>query len=524
MLVTGVTRIVCKREAKGEPWRPDQLWIENGTGFLVDETGKQFSPWFFLGVGVIADLAGNGQLDMLDIDRLSMGGNPEYVDAVAIGPLDTRRPCKLIVYANFRSGQLEEREWRFELRGGHGESTDLVLVPTGEGSEVVFRSDGESMRSPGDVPNSVQVDREPKGEAWKAEKTFLATLGHHVEGWGIDEAFELDARLRTNRRASDDNRNPFSVPDDLRSLPPRRAALALVEHNRDNVHRWQFDLTSLGEPVGPPATGWVELQDDGGGWGRPSSTVWWLEMGRATRWKIDDDRIVSVSEVPRDQVSWAIAVVHELNRVRSLPSLDRISRKPHWQGGGDDYPFQRVRSITTKPKPETTALDWNMSALWHRIGGFYSREHAGVMAVVLAESFPEVGEGKTVEAGRLAREWLQPDRIGQVPPTLSRAAVIALGEGNAKELSILRKLRQEFGKPTADERRYAELTVEIAKLYKNRYKAKDEKQELEAESRRIRLQTELREIRERLLSEPRHALRSEVEKVLGKAVSGEKTK
>ena len=91
---------MAKREESGLVWKPGEPWLNSVTGFLIDDSGRQLAPKFWIGAGVIADFEGDGFVDTFQVSRFVMkeGG---VLDGLSIGPLDKSKPRAHLYYCDF---------------------------------------------------------------------------------------------------------------------------------------------------------------------------------------------------------------------------------------------------------------------------------------------------------------------------------------------------------------------------------------------------------------------------------------
>lgn len=161
-----------------------------------------------------------------------------------------------------------------------------------------------------------------------------------------------EQRSAEPRRATPDLRGPgLLVPPGITALAPDEAALALVEHNRDDTRRAKFDLVL--EPPLPeaPDSGWVEVSVVPG-WAESSLEVWWLREDGAEYWSCqptERNAYFAVSTVAREPLAQWIPILAHLERVRSVPRRLGFDRLRHDRSGVADHAVTTVRAAIVAP-------------------------------------------------------------------------------------------------------------------------------------------------------------------------------
>ncbi len=498
------------------PWQAGQSWFEALSGFLVDPSGRQLGEGFFASPGVPADFDGDGRLDLLEVSRLHLESGM-VMDGISIGPLATHQPRKAMIYCNPRKRfSATPRSFRFDIRRSDGGGHELAMIPADRNlPDITFRFHKEKFVASEDpLPDGILIDTAPEGDGYHAARRFLKSHGEALSGVGGDGTLELDVRLSDKPvpRLGLESRK-WSLPE-TDGLSPREAAHALAGHQFSPFTKEHLELASIGEAAQPATLGWLEHWTDGGGWGDESVVVWKLGDSSAECWKQVHSTTFVVSEVSAEELGRRIAIMHELDRIRSVPKTPFAPRIDHDRMGGDDHPVFRVRTMTVSPDPLGTVFNECTPSFWKSVGSRYDRNLACVIATLFAGSPPE--EGRTVNLREIAADWLAPDEVAKIPPGLSRAAVGAIGKNQWIELKPgLEKLLASFGPATADEKRLAELSQFIRENYQRlfhldgrdgwtlRHKLRD------AEKEKQRLEV-------KLTGDPRYELRGVVEKSLEK--------
>ncbi len=460
-----------------KPWQVGQPWFEQASGFLVDESGKQLDEGFFGSPAILADFDSDGCLDLLEFSRVHLDrGNKQdaTMDCVSIGPLIATQPRQLMFYCNQRTDVFERsKAWRFMVRRDPQEVLQLVLVPTDKAQqEIIYqfqKEKGGFVASTDKFPEGILVDAHPKAEEYDAMSSFLEAHGYSFGGVGsdgLDGAGELDANLPAPpiRRGGEMIHNyEWKLPE-TGSLPPRAAAQAMATHQLGNLHQTHYELASLGDPTPPATSGWLERWCDGGGWGHESVTVWWFLGPSAQQWTQKDDNTFMVSEVSPAELGRRIAIAHEIDRVRTVPTSPHARMDDHKRIGGDDIPSYRVRALSTAPAALATVFDPCIPSLWESVGARYDRDLASVIATNFVD--PIQADAKPQAIRDLARIWLDPAKFAEIPPPLIRAVVLSAGENKWQETKPqLVKLQAALGPSSKGEFRLTEIDDAIRKYY-----------------------------------------------------------
>lgn len=451
------------------PWRPGEPWLESAGGGLTNEQGRILGGFNYLGRGVIADADGDGTLDWVDLSTISVGKEAtenakpfpsEYqADLVSIGPIDPDAPRTAAWIWNLRPyGPRVARSFLFDIRSrADGAGLDLVAVRAdpsapGESAEIVLnRREAPVLVAevvalgPGNVHDTATSFAEQKFGWTKASV-----------GWGSGAVDEMKAGEPT-RVSLDSPRRDFVAPPGIAALAPDQAALALVDHNRDDSHRERFDLVI--EPPLPkaPETGWVEVVVEPG-WEDSSLTVWWLKENEAECWVCepkDGALSFAVSKVAREPLVHWISVLSHLDRVRSVAKHAAYDELDHDRFGGDDHTIITVRAGVVKPAPVLAAFDPGVPSLWNAIRGPVDRPLTGVLAAVLGNAPPGWDSAGTFERHDLteaAASLLRPEIIETVPPPLARQVIRLIGlQGRENDRGRLNAMLERWGEPDAAE-------------------------------------------------------------------------
>jgi hypothetical protein len=386
---------------EGIAWRPGDPLAEAIGAFLTNDQGQALCGFGFLGKGAIADADGDGMLDWISLSRLLFRERPPQTagdrageraaDLVSIGPIHPDAPRSASWLINLGpGGPKRERLHRLGLRereGGGGLEIFLVTNQPDEGpvrGETVLRPTDPFQEMPGLLPLG---SGDPGAMATSFAKREFGWNGVSL-GWGSADA-DFDAV--EPKRATLELPGPgFSAPPGIAALSPDEAALALVEHNRDDTHRARFDLVL--EPPLPeaPDSGWVEVVVEPG-WAESSREIWWLREDGAECWicrPMERNAHFAVSAVAREPLAHWISILAHLERVRSVPRRVGFDRLEHDRFGGDDHTIVTVRAAIVGPSARLVEFEPGIPSLWNAVRGPVDRPLAGVLAAVLGNAPP----------------------------------------------------------------------------------------------------------------------------------------
>lgn len=502
-------------------WKPGQPWLDGVSGFLVNPEGTQVGESFFASPAVIADIDGDGMLDLAGVSRYHLEGKngaESYADCFQVSSLDGAATPKARFCCNFRNDIQLARKWRFAVRPAASGTLEIVLVPTtGNAAEVVFRLTAEGLKeSTSPLPAGILVDRElPPGE-WEGPKKFLKDHGLKFSGTGSDDSRQIDASLPPPSLSLEEapwDEYKWTLPD-IAGLPPRAAALAIARHHYHPLTLSHYDLEATEDPVPPAKSGWLEKWYEPG-WGTERVTVWWLHGDKAERWTEKDGSTFLVEKDDPQEIGRRIAIAHELDRIRLVPRSPLI---PHDEGDGifaSDMDSYRIRAFSDSPEPIKTTFDECKPSIWRTIGARYDRELSAVLAYTLTANAPETGDSRPIK--ELAPVWLNPSEIKRTPPALCRAAIRAIGANRWNDLEpLLLSLKASLGEPSAEEKALAELDLRREELWKLRRGGfpNDKKRELAVERDSRKAERDWIELNSRLAGDPGFELRKSVEQAL----------
>ncbi len=490
-----------ERETMGEVWRPGEPWLNSVTGWLFDESGQQLAESFWIGAGVIADFNGDGFLDAFEVSWMSSTGKSEAVDGLRVGPLDHGEPRDRAWYCNFGKEIFrKKRDWKFRVEAEKEGKVALKFCPLDEGVPVVFTEElAKDERRP-----IYQVEH-PQGKFHRVTKEFFKTIEESFKGVGTDDVCDLDMDLHVV--GIDEFTHPFKLPD-LEGLSPREAALMIARSNQDAVHRSQFDFRSAGEPISLPAAGWLEVTNDHGGWHPKSSSLWWLRDDRAECWKYESqsgEMILSKAVVPREEVRWMMALVGEIDQLRSVARHPLVTEDRKGGASWGDVPTDRVRLRSKGQKiPFRPASFYN----WSRMDGRYGRSLAGIFAGMAVRSLPEGETGKQLDWREAGGEWLKGEAFREVPPALLRRFITLCGEKKWSEF------RPRFIEVRSLLLAEGESGAAIERLEKIEEELLGWNVEDDLKKKRQNLLREQRDLRQSLVDDPRYELMEALDQAL----------
>jgi len=228
-------------------------------------------------------------------------------------------------------------------------------------------------------------------------------------------------------------------------------------------------LVFEGESV-TPVSGWVDVHVQPG-WDSSNRWVWWLPKDGAVQcWDIATTGYgyAAVSDVPREMGTWWMQWLLALDRVRTVPKFNRSQSPNHDRDSGEDFTIIEMQVAMTEP--ELQEVDYSaVPTLWRAMRGPYGRDVASVIATAIGmtpEMTPQGWEfdrafGKR-DLQELARVWLEPEMVQEVPPPLVRHAVLSIGtRGWQEHRQLLEKLLRSLGEKTDEEKELNKITETI---------------------------------------------------------------
>ena len=462
-----------QRDEASLVWKPGEPWLESVGAFLTDASGKILCEYNFLGCGVIADADGDGMLDWIQFSRIHLrdktgevanpARSPERLaDLVSIGPIDPSAPRVAAWLCNQRTEkQSVLREGRFDIRARDSPAgLDLFFVPGKTVGTIDDPIRREFLLRPGQrLPEEAGIVALGPGDPEEVIRAFARSQYAWTKtsvGWGSDGAEEI-RHGEPEPATIDSERKDFAIPAGLFELSHHEAAHALVNHNRDEAHRAKYDIVIDGPPLPTAETGWVFVEEEPG-WAASSASVWWLRGDRVECWTFptgDATSAAAVSILPGAPVAKWITILQNLDRIRTVPRLDGLTTVDHDRFGGDDHTSITVSLGVWNPLPDLVTFESATPTLWNAIRGPYDRSVASILAATASEG-PRLGdfetrfeERKWVES---LDEWLDPERIGEVPPPLVRQALFFVGtQGNETIRPRLEAILRHWGPGSADE-------------------------------------------------------------------------
>ncbi|NLT71540.1 MAG: hypothetical protein GXX91_12730 [Verrucomicrobiaceae bacterium] len=470
-------RLLREREDVGIVWKPGDPWLESVGIFLTDSQGRLLSEYQFMGCGVIADVDGDGMLDRMEFSRArltnetpSVEEDARLADLIESGPVDAAKPRSAAWLCNLgRRHVTPERSFRFDIRERAGTAgLDLILVPQMLEDPFDEADRGELILRPGATPSgSDLVALDPSDLARSMRRFAKERFGWQFSsvGQGGQRASEL--RVGEPKKETLDTAPgiPFSVPPGIAALSPAEAALAHVEHNRDDTHRERFDLVLEPPPPDPPDSGWVEVVVEPG-WADSSLSVWWLREDGAECWTCspkDGATAFAVSEVSREPLAHWIALLAHLDRVRTVPRGELPPDLEHDRMGGADHTVVTIRLGMVEPSSLLVDFEPAIPTLWQAIRGPYDRPAAAVLAVVLGTAPPAwdvSGNFETRPFPDVVETWLDPEIVSSVPPPLVRHVIRAVGMRGKEEFRPrLEALLRHWGPASPGEEALAKARV-----------------------------------------------------------------
>ena len=288
----------------------------------------------------------------------------------------------------------------------------------------------------------------------------------------------------------------------------------MANHQFSNSVREHYELGSVGEPLPLAKQGWLEQWNDGGGWADDSVVVWWLKGDTAEMWA-QKDQSFNVTKLRADDVARQITISHELNLVRSIPKDAFAPSEDHGRDGAADIPIFQVRAFSKLPMPLASVFERSAPYCWRTVGSRYDRDVASAIVTSFTGIYPKKSSPGTESHSihDLAPLWLDPQKVSEIPPGLSRAAVHAIAKNRWLDLKpLLEKLLTTLGEPSPDELRLVEIERFI-EAERNRTSL-PEREERPAKRKLLDIKKEQRNLILKLTGNTAYELRAPIKKAL----------
>ncbi len=475
-----------KYESSQGIWNAGQPWI-NSYSYLLVSPHKVLNDGFnFLGCGTIADFNGDGFLNTLEIQRLHIEEKEKKLnkkswlaDLIVIRPLDLSQPILGSWLCNARSDQ-QRRNWLFDIQKSKKDSSlNLILSSTQLKKEIVlsWHSGQKTFRAAAEpLPKTIHPLDDARvwpGTELKAYAKAHLAFSQPSFGVGSDPFWQLWSRSNGKPSSNFDFKDVWKpiLPNGITSLTPAEAAMKTVENNRNDSHRYLYDLAFEGQSI-EPASAWVDVQSQPG-WGSPSRSIWWLpKQGPAQYWDIGTlgSGNAIVNQLPRETVAWWIEWLFAFDQVRSIPKFPRSSDQDHDRISGDDHTVFDIQIAMTSPPKKQVHFN-AFPSLWKSMRGSYDREVASVLVSAIGQSPPDWELPENFEKQDMpdfARIWLNPSKIKDIPPPLARHAILSIGNrGWQKQRPLLEALLDSLSPKSKNEITLDTLTSQLRDSIKN---------------------------------------------------------
>ncbi|MDF1814787.1 MAG: hypothetical protein P1V20_21455 [Verrucomicrobiales bacterium] len=523
--------------------RAEELWFGPCSILLVDEKGVVPGSHKFIGCGVLGDFSGDGNLDLLRVQKLLLreknggrSGRQMVGDLIEICPLDPGEPTMGVWLANVRDSSTGVREFLFSIESKESESgAHLVLKPTGKAPLDIFeaaifvKKEEVSLefirekncfvvRNPNQISTIFQLEDSKVWESASIRDFVKTKLGFDEPNFaiGTNRWWELVDGFAT---FSSETNEPMDLvlPPNIATLSAAKAAIRTVDINRSDFHRKYYDLAFAGqEPL--VKSGWVEVHTQPG-WSIPVHSIWWLpENGSASCWEFrgTGSGIVNRLDIPRKAVSWWMSWLLSLNQVRSVPKYISSVDPNHFRIGGDDRTVINITVLSTSPV--TYHVDYlTVPSLWFSIRGPYDREVASLIASasVAPPQWDLEGMPERKSIYEYADDWLKTEKLKGIPSPLLRHLILSIGTGGQMKFqTALEGLQRQLEQLTVEETRLWEIEKTIDQSVKERFPywyisaLGNDREEV---TRYQSLDREVRKLRSSLSGNPGFELRSTVQ-------------
>ena len=511
---------------------------------VFENKGDEIRPFGgnnYLGKGYLYDFDRDGILDRADSTNHGLKELPKYdIEVFALLSVESEPRTLLEVIFNWHPRSADDaNEWSFEC---HDENADgipeIVFGPLDVHEklrpEITFRWDPESkIYTAGDLPKNAHVYVKQEGESLKsiaAKGSFDYPLikgfensppnPTHLRDYVFESlshrpVSELAAFFKgTQRRDIFDGPAgslPNTLPKNLFSMPPKEAALALAEANRNPAHREQYRLAldDLNE-ISPPPSGWAQYDWRNSGSYSYTSSLYAVQFGTPdpvlayfgynsigvvgrnpyADQPANNARLVKLSQ---KEATFLVETSFWLNRIRSKRLSLGQSRYSSMSSSADGYGGFSLHPENGKPVELASETDWATDSISSRWDGEYDRTvFVNLAGLLFRKGVPEMlgerwntdnkieGHSLTTSTedrladriGNQAREELASDfstilKINQTSPlppeALARLCSAAGTEALISLLPKLKKLHASFPPPNDEDKEYEVLRKRFAR-------------------------------------------------------------
>ncbi len=427
--------------------QPALDFIEDSVLFVFDEKGNEIRPFGgdnYIDGGYIYDFDDDGILDRAESTNYGLDEAPKHdIRIFKLQTVETKQHNLLRVIYDWHPDSADDvNEWTFrctdedadgkpEIRFGPKDPVDgedpepfvfrwdkssgkFLAGEIPKGSHILVLKKGDSLESvakagglgysligkpdTGDTPATVASHQKPY------EFTSFAGLANH----------ELAAFFKgKDRHTSFDGAEgsfPDSIPENLFSMKPKQAALALADANRTAGHRRKYELAiDDRNGIAPPASGWVQLNWSSSGCYSFSSELFAIRFGETdpvllnfgynsigvvgrNRWADQPAHNLRVVKLSEKEAAYIAQTLFWMDRIRSRSLRHDDDRgMSGFSSTADGFTTVSLFPSGSDPREVASETDWATSSISGRWDGEYNREvFANLASLLIRTGVPKM--------------------------------------------------------------------------------------------------------------------------------------
>lgn len=419
--------------------QPSLDYIKDSVLFVFDDKGNEIRPFGgdnYIDGGHICDFDGDGILDRAGSTNYGLDEAPKHsVEMFELESVETKPRQLLRVIFNWHPDSADDaNEWTYRCTDLDGDGRpEIRFGPKdpgdGENAEpFVFKWDQATGKfSAGEIPKGSHIlvlgkddslksvakagglgypliGKTDDGDTPAAVKSPQAPFTYTTFAGMPEKQLAAFFKGKDRRDFSDGAEGSFPdvVPENLFSMPPKQAALALADANRTPGHRRKFQLAiDDRKGIAPPASGWVQHSWSSSGCYSFSSTLTAIRFGEPdplllsfgynsigvvgrNPWADQPANRLRIVRLSEKEAAFLAETLFWLDRVRSRSLIqDDDHRMSGFSSTADGFSSITLLPTGEKPQELASETDWATSSISGRWDGDYNREVFANLASLL---------------------------------------------------------------------------------------------------------------------------------------------
>lgn len=410
--------------------KPSLDRIEESVLFVFDDQGNEIRPFGgdnYIDGGYVFDFDGDGILDRAGSNNYGLDEAPKHsVEMFELLSVEAEPRELLKVVFNWHPRSADQaNDWTYSCTDTDGDGRPEIRFGPSDPADgedpgqFVFKWDEASGKySAGDIPKGSHILVMGAGDSLKSVAR-KGGLGYPLIGKSdskdapaVVESRQAPYEFRSlaglpdkdiaaffkgkDRRDSFDGAEgsfPDKIPENLFSMQPKEAALALAEVNRTASHRKQYQLAiDDRNGIAPPASGWTQLSWSSSGCYSFSSELFAVRFGEPypvllnfgynsigvvgrNPWADQPAHNLRVVKLSEKEAIYLAHTLFWLDRVRSRSLRhDDGHRMSGFHSTADGFSTISLFPTGGDPKEIASETDWATSSISGRWDGDYNRE------------------------------------------------------------------------------------------------------------------------------------------------------